>query len=338
MPIYAQNVTTNIGILEKQRKEKIYNMTTKQALNKQAKLSRELREQAMDKLKRRLQSPRLRSPRTLVTYLNTADIFFKWLTHNPPATPEDFRDFFTWRRQKGITERTLRTDYFHIKKLAEANDWKWPFIKEDAPVSKQKPFAPSHSIADIEKIIAARDKYSKSERFFLAVSTTWGCRREELSTIVKRDYNTETINLLIAKRHIYIEHLIPDVLKPIFAAYHPDRTSTSALSETYHRICEKAGVLHPPGWGWHSFRRMVETALSSALVANGMPESWVGVYMGWSPENVGRTFRASAMAGLYGHEREATTDPWEMERKIIAVHPFLQCWLKPTVKATVVLK
>jgi hypothetical protein len=83
---------------------------------------------------------------------------------------------------------------------------------------------------------------------------------------------------------------------------------------------------------------MVETALSVALVTNGMPESLIGVYMGWSPENIGRTYRGSAMAGLYGHEREATADPWETERKIIAVHPFVKCWLKPTVKATVVLK
>jgi integrase len=313
-------------------------MVSKQALNKQAKISKELREQALNKLARRLQSPRLRSPGTISSYGITANIFLNWLKHDPPATPEDFRDFFTWRREKKNTERTLRKEFFHIKKLAEANDWAWPFIKEDAPVSKQKPFAPSHSIADIQKIIAARNKFTKAERFFLAVSTTWGCRREELSRIAKRDYNTETITLHIAKRNIDIEHLIPDVLKPVFEAYHPAHLSPRALSTEYHQICVKAGVLHPEGWGWHSFRRMVETAVSGAIVANGLPESWIGVYMGWTPEEIGRRFRGAAMAGVYGHEREATTDPWEMERKIISIHPFLLCWLKPAVKATVVLK
>ncbi|GAJ11098.1 unnamed protein product [marine sediment metagenome] len=34
---------------------------------------------------------------------------------------------------------------------------------------------------DIEKLIKAQHLYLKSERFFLAVSTTWGCRREELA-------------------------------------------------------------------------------------------------------------------------------------------------------------
>jgi len=272
------------------------------------------------------------------TYLNTADTFLKWLPHDPPPTGDDFREYFTYLRKKNVAERTLRTRYFQLKKLAEVNDWKWPFIKEDAPVSKVKAFAPSHSIADIEKIIASRDLLSKSERFFLAVSTTWGCRREELSRIVKRDYNTEIITLHIAKRNVDIEHLIPEVLKPVFDAYHPDKLSTRALSSTYHRICQKAGVQHPDGWGWHSFRRMVETAVSRAIVANGLPESWIGIYMGWAPEEIGRAFRGAAMAGRYGHEREAMEDPFEMERELNAIHPFLLCWLKPTVKATVVLK
>jgi len=136
---------------------------------------------AIDHLKKRLQSPRLRAPGTIKIYTQTARIFMNWLSHSPPATSTDFRAFYTWRRENGISERSLRTEYFQIKKLAEANGWTWDFIKEDTPVSKTKAFAPSHSIDDIKKIIALRDVLTKSERFYLACSTTWGCRREELS-------------------------------------------------------------------------------------------------------------------------------------------------------------
>ena len=287
---------------------------------------------AIDNLRRRLQSPRLRSPQTLVGYLQIAKIFMEWLKHDPPATDSDFRDFFTWRREKHISERTLRKEYFQIKKLADANHWTWPFIKEETPVSKTKAFAPAHSIEDIEKLIAARDQFTKGERFFLACSTTWGCRREELSRIGKRDYNNETITLHIAKRNVDVDHLIPEVLKPIFDAYHPAHLTPGALSYAYHRICEKAGISHPTSWGWHSIRRMVKTALEEALAANRLKESWAAIYMAWSQESVGRMYSGSPMAGVYEHGTEATKDPWRPERLIIDVHPFVKCWLKPTVK------
>ena len=281
---------------------------------------------ALDKLRSRLESPRLRAKGTISVYLQTARIFLNWLPHSPPATNADFRDFFTWRRQNNISERSLRTEYFQIKKLAVANGWSWDFIKEDTPVSKTKAFAPSHSIDDIEKIIAARGLLSKGDRFYLACSITWGCRREELSRIVKRDYNTEVITLHIAKRNVDLDHLIPEVLKPVFEAYHPAVMTPTALSYAYHRVCDKAGVKHPTGWGWHSIRRMVETALAEALAANGLQESWASSYLGWSQESTGRKFLNSSMAGHYTHTGEATNDPWRQEKLIIAVHPFLKMW------------
>ena len=113
-------------------------------------------ELAIDNLKKRLQSPRLRSPGTIKIYIQTGKIFMNWLPHSPPADSADFRAFFTWRRENHISERSLRTEFFQIKKLAEANDWEWTFIKEDTPVSKTKAFAPAHSIDEIKKMISSR--------------------------------------------------------------------------------------------------------------------------------------------------------------------------------------
>jgi integrase len=291
---------------------------------------------ALKNLKKRLQSPRLCSPGTIATYLPTAKTFMEWLPHNSPPTNADFREFFTWRRHNNISETTLRTEYFQIKKLAEANGWLWGFSKEDTPVSNVKSFQPTHSIADIEKMIAARDLLTKEERFYLAVATTWGCRREELSRIVKRDYNTETITIHIAKRGVDLKHIIPDPLKPVFEAYHPHNRTTAALSSLYHRICEKAGIEHTEGWGWNSIRRMVQTALDESLSANGMRESYVTYYMGWSQSAIGKAFGGSAMAGHYNHAEEVADDPWRLEKQIIAVHPFVNMWLKTNVKGEVV--
>jgi len=142
---------------------------------------------ALKNLKKRLQSPRLCSPGTIATYLPTAKTFMEWLPHNSRLLMQTFASFFTWRRHNNISETTLRTEYFQIKSWLRRMVG-YGIQQRRYPVSNVKSFQPTHSIADIEKMIAARDLLTKGERFYLAVATTWGCQREELSRIVKRDY------------------------------------------------------------------------------------------------------------------------------------------------------
>lgn len=289
--------------------------------------SQEEYEQLSDPVKKllmRLSSPRLRAKGTLRTYCQTATRFFKVIGSVRTPTDDDFRLYFMTRRRNKISERTLGTEFVQLKKLADANDWHWSFTKDDAPKSKQRAFQPAHTIDEIQKLIMARHLYSKEEMFYLACAMTWGCRRQELCTMKKRDYNTETITIHIAKRGVDLDHLIPDILKPVFAAYSSHMLSTQALSLIYHRICKKAGVRHPKGWGWHCLRRTLKTALEWALAADRKPQSWAAVYIGWSTASVGKEYSGSDMAGLYDHSADITTDPWYPERCIIKVHPFLK--------------
>ncbi len=280
------------------------------------------------KLVIRLSSPRQMSEGTVSSYCQTANRFFNLVGAVKRPTDDDFRRYFMTRRRDKISERTLTKEFAHLKKLVEANGWKWKFTKDDAPKSKQKPFQPSHTVDEIEKLIMARHLYSKSEMFYLACATTWGCRRGELSQMKKIDYDDQVVTIHIAKRGVDVDHLIPDALKPIFAAYHPHVHSTQTLSDMYHRICEKAGVRHPTGWGWHCFRRTVKTALEWALAADRLPQFWAAVYIGWSNLSVGREYSGSDMAGLYDHSSDITTERWYPERRIIKVHPFLKFWKK----------
>jgi integrase len=283
------------------------------------------------KLVIRLSSPRLRAEGTVISYCQTANRFSNLIGPVKTPTDDDFRRYFIARRRQKISERTLNKEFVHLKKLAEANGWNWNFTKEDAPKSKQKPFQPSHTLDEIQKLIMARHLFSKSEMFYLAWATTWGCRREELCRIKKSDYAGQVVTIHIAKRGVDVDHLIPDALKPIFAAYHFHVHSPQVLSAMYHRACEKAGIRHPKGWGWHCFRRTVKTALEWALAADRLPQSWAAVYIGWSTLSVGREYSGSDMAGLYDHSADITTDRWYPERRIIKIHPFLPFWegIKP---------
>jgi hypothetical protein len=38
----------------------------------------------------------------------------------------------------------------------------------------------------------------------------------------------------------------------------------------------------------------------------------------------------------YNHAEEVADDPWRLEKQIIAVHPFVNMWLKTNVKGEVV--
>lgn len=280
---------------------------------------------ALENLKERLSAPRLRMPGTISTYLETGRRFIAWLGNGPP-TESDFRKYFIYRRERGISERTLRKEFFHLKKLALANDWGWTFVPEDTPVSEEEPFAPPLMPEIIEMLIKAQHLYLKAERFYLAVSTTWGCRREELARIRKRDYDTESILIRTAKHGPRVRHLIPDVLKPIFEAYHPKEHTPTALSIIFRRICNKAGVKVEKGTSFHGARRSLRTLLEWHLADNRLPLSLVADYQGWSKTTKGIVYGGASMLGIYAHPEVLSLDPFSTDRLIYPIHPFLPWW------------
>ena len=287
---------------------------------------------ALENLKERLSSPRLRAPGTIQTYLETGERFLTWLGDSKKPTVSDFRQYFIFRREHDISERTLRKEFFHLKKLALANGWEWPFTADDTPFSEEEPNAPALPPDKIEKLIKAQQLYLKSERFYLAVSTTWGCRREELARIKKRDFDDNSILIRTAKHGLRVRHLIPDVLKPIFEAYRPKQHTPTALSIMFHRICRKAGVKVEKGHSFHGIRRSLRTLLEWRLAENRLPLSLVADYQGWSKTTKGIAYGGAPMLGVYAHPEILSSDPFAIDRLIYPVHPFLPWWEEATSK------
>ena len=220
----------------------------------------------------------------------------------------------------------MRKEFFHLKKLALSNGWPWSFTSDDTPYSEEDPNAPALMPDDIEKLIKARHLYLKSERFYLAVSTTWGCRREELARIRKRDYDDNSILIRTAKHGRRVRHLIPDELKPIFEAYHPKVHTPTALSAMFHRICRKAEVQVGKGYSFHSIRRTLRTLLEWRLAENRLPLSLVADFQGWSKSSKGIAYGGAPMLGIYAHPEILSSDPFATDRLVYPVHPFLPWW------------
>jgi integrase len=283
---------------------------------------------ALENLKERLSSPRLKAPGTIYTYLRTARNFLTWLGDGKIPDAGDFRRYFIYRREQGISERTLTKEFYQLKKLALSNGWDWPFEADDVPYSEEEPRSPALRQEDVEKLIMAQHLLSKSERFFLAVSTTWGCRREELRRIVKRDYDEESILIRTAKHGRRVRHLIPEVLKPIFEAYRPKEHGARIFSEMFIRICRKADVKIDRGYSFHSIRRTLRTLGEWALAANKVPMSLWADYQGWSRRTKGVVYGGAAMLGVYSHPEILSNDPFAIDRIVYPIHPFLPVWGK----------
>jgi len=283
---------------------------------------------ALERLVERLSSPRLRPQTTIDSYLITASNFLYGLKDVKVPSESDFRQFFIRRRREEISERTLRKEFFHVKKLALANGWSWPFEADDTPFPEEE--AQSHPLLpeQVELLIRGRSKLSTAERFYLAVATTWIVRREDLSRIKKRDFDGETFVIHHSKRGRTVRHLIPGVLKPMFDDYRPKEHSPSALSIMFRRICTKTGLEHQRGMGWHSLRHTLTTVIAARLPQNSLDPALIADYGGWSRGAMGGFFGGVAMVGIYRHPEILDTDPHGMDKVIYGIHPFLPLWEK----------
>jgi len=283
--------------------------------------------ETLENLRLRLSSPRLRAIGTIKTYLETAARFISEADNKSPSD-NDLRRYFVARRQNGISERTLKKEFYHLKKLCQANQWHWPFEKEDTPYTDEQAQVIALEIHVIEQLIAARKELTDNEQFYLALSTTYGCRREELARVSRRDISDGTILIRTAKHGRQVRHLIPPELTDMFEGCHPKKHEPEALSEIFRRICDKAEVKRDKGWGWHSIRRTLRTVAEWALAKDKIPLSIWADYQGWAPVTKGNVYGGAAMMGVYSHPEIMSNDPFYIDKLIYPVHPFLPLWAK----------
>lgn len=283
---------------------------------------------ALENLVERLSSPRLRPQTTIDSYLVTAQNFLNGLGGTKVPTDSDFRRYFIRRRHEDISERTLRKEFFHLQKLTRANKWDWPFESDDIPFPEEEQKLPVMSRESVEQLIKAKGKMTNAERFYLAVATTWIVRREELSRIKKRDFDSESILIHTAKHGRPGKHLIPDELRQVFADYRPKEHSPSALSIMFRRISTKAGIELRPRESWHSIRYSLNTILEEIL-----PRRVLADFSHWKTISNQNSFEENKPKGedmieRYRRPEVLHSDPYYADKIVYANHPFLPLWKK----------
>lgn len=281
----------------------------------------------LENLKLVLTSPRPRASNTLTGYLSIASQFLTWLGDRIPPDEMDLRRYFVKRRDEGISEGSLRTTFAVLQKLYRANRWEWPLSSDDRPETPSEVNSPAFTKEEVEQLIKNRELYSKGERFYLAIATIYAPRRIELARIKKRDLKGNTIHIDTAKKGEKRTHLIPDEIMPYIEAYRPQENSVSALSAMFDRICSKGLGKKKQGYGWHSFRRTLDTLLPTALAKADKPLTLVGYFLRWNRKSTGSRFLGTPMGGVYARPEVLSSDPFFVDREVFEVHPFLPLWV-----------
>ncbi len=295
----------------------------------------------LKRFKDRLNGTRRKKPHTVEVYMGIARDFLEWVGKAEGINADDVSNYIAYLRNQGQAEVTLKGKMSRLKKLNSiCGFFEWTFEREDVPAAPPDYEAVVQTLSpgQMEMLIVAQHKLTEAERFYLALSTIYGCRREAMCQITVRNLTDETITIPGVKGGRSIKHLMPPVITPVLLAYHPKHHSGAALSLMFHRIAGKAGLETPKafkgqGMGWHSIRRglttMAEIFVPRCKDPGGkdyLPQSVWADYVGWSKVEKGRHFMGSGMAGHYVHQEALTRDPYWLDRCIYAGHPLLKVW------------
>lgn len=96
----------------------------------------------------------------------------------------------------------------------------------------------------------------------------------------------------------------------------------------FERICKKGLGKKKKGYGFHCFRRTLDTLLPIALAKADKPLTLVGYFMRWNRKSIGSRFLGSPMGGVYARPEILSSDSFFVDREVFEVHPFLPAWIE----------
>lgn len=223
---------------------------------------------------------------------------------------DDVIGYLSWLREKGYRQSSIEVMIRPVKLLAQIQGWSFPRLAmpkvRDCDVSR-----PVFSCDEVCQMIRrGKEVLSKRELAYLALSTTYGMRREELGNLEEID-GTVTVNTV--KGGPVTTHLVPDEIKTYVLGY--QRGDVRYMSRIFRGMIWKLGIELPQGnYGWHAVRR----ALATELVSRDVSLLNLIRFMRWSDAGLQGGF---GMLAIYAKRNQV-----EIDKRVFEVHPFLPIW------------
>ncbi|MBA7465026.1 hypothetical protein ES707_00187 [subsurface metagenome] len=263
-------------------------------------------------------------------YLSYAQNF---LAYADSLDKETVTKYLAKLKRQGKKPGTINFAFRVIRRVFVVNKRDWPFRRGEAPpITQRDEHKPALDPELIKVMIkAAKDgKLHADEALALALSTTYGLRREEMCNLEPRDVdlkqNTIFISTIKHGRQRY--HLIPPEIKPYLAEHDfNEECSLIKMSQLFWRIVNGSGLeaLRGHRLGWHSIRR----PLLSLLHSSGLDPFAVHSFMRWkggmeADLAIDARYHATSFVGLDG-EKPITMEA-QSDKEIFEKHPFLEFW------------
>ena len=223
---------------------------------------------------------------------------------------DDVVRYLCYLREQGYRQSSIDVMVRPVKLLAQIQGWSFPRLAmpkvRDGDVSR--PILSHDEVCLMIK--RGKEVLSARELAYLAFSTIYGLRREELSSLGRIDGKV-TVNTV--KGGPVTTHVVPDEIRPYLVGY--ETTGVRYMSLVFRRIIEKLDMALPEqNYGWHAIRR----ALATELLYRDVSLINVMRFMRWSDGSMQSEF---GMLAIYGKRKQE-----EVDASVFRVHPFLPTW------------
>lgn len=248
---------------------------------------------------------------TKTCYIGSLDLYSRFIGDNTPNM-ENVKAFMTDLEEAEYTVNSINRHIFAIKKFFSSNGLEWEDTIKAQFVNLFDTDTPTISREDLGRVIIATKKHGNLvDMSYLALSSIYGLRRQELAEISNNRINKQksTIHIRSIKHGLERDHLIPDQIGFI-KDYNFEEQKLPTISLLFSKIALLAGYNRESGEGWHSIRR----ALVSGLFDNEISDASIEFFMRWSPKNISRRYNTQGK------------NPSVADAKIFAKHPFLPFW------------
>jgi integrase len=256
-----------------------------------------------------------REPSTITRYAEFAERFSRFTKKEQDFSEDDALRFIDHLIGEGYSDSSIKWSYYGLKRVYRAVGSPFTVTLEDLPLGRRGTIhRPVLSRDEIAGLIAFVRSYgSQAETFYLAMSTTYGLRRVELSRLRPESFSNGTVRIETAKHGEPRTHLVPsEIHNVVREGLRADALgySTSALTVMFRELGKRAGLQRNGALGWHSIRRSLDTQLLDA----NLPYYVVKDFLRWKAS-------PSDMPGLYHRP-----SPADVDRRVFGVHPFLSYW------------
>jgi integrase len=233
---------------------------------------------------------------------------------------DDIIKYLVYLRDLGKKQNSINCEMRAIKCLAKIQGWAYPVLSMPK-VKADDVYRPLFTLLEMEKLITVgREVLDAGSLAYLALSSIYGLRREEICTVDLGNSGNGHLRVDTLKGGNVTAHLIPVEIKGYLDGY--KLVTKRSMTLGFKRIMRKVGMQLASSdslrgeevGGWHMIRRSLATELVKAEV------SVINIvrFMRWSDSLFAKEL---GMLSVY-----AKKDQDSVDSEIFKVHPFLRFW------------